>query len=103
MEPRCRKESRRVGKGAGAAFPCGKACRAPCPRTALKRAASPVVGTAHESLHLWQWLCQRLCPPYIRALVELPYLQPRRAFELTFGELCRQLWIGAALARLAVE
>src|SRR5258705_9591538 len=60
-----------------------------------------VVGTAHESLHLWQWLCQRLCPPYI--LVKLPNLKPGRAFELSFGELRRQLRIGAALAGLAIE
>src|SRR5262245_9500154 len=37
------------------------------------------------------------------ALVQLPYLQPGRAFELTLGELRWQLRIGAALAWLAVE
>src|SRR5215510_2574529 len=64
-----RRELCRVGKGAGTVLPSGTVFRAPCPPSASTRVARSMVGTAYDRHCRLVRLCQRLCPPYKRALL----------------------------------
>src|SRR5436309_9811383 len=81
-----RKMPCRVGKGDGTSLPFIEAFRAPCPPTKSTQAVRSMVGTAHDRLCRVERQCQRLCPPYKRALlrrlvveIEIPDLVVDRA------------------------